>query len=427
MVTFEPETPSDMLQYATRPDEQSLRSSPSASFRRFLRLTEVAAATCLDTRTPFEVQIQPGEGDAIYLRGYESIDDADDHRTPDAKRFIHIEVGSVAGVMANARMGDAHSGVDDFTVDYGPLGILWPALTQESQPSTLFFTAFGSIALPDLDLVSELETAFAITRLFPKATLTRNGYTATIKCAMADAVEEDPEALRRLSELLDEVQKVGLSLNSLGDCVASFVIHPGATFEDSYCGNLEAAVNAPEFIRLLHRKLAALEPRVDVVLAGNPLIPDDLAQDLAKSEYQEEEHGTAQRLAECTHNPKLLAQLSLSNNRSVRFSVAENANTLPLTLHRLAADPDISDIRFYCADSDGDSIADFLTMFAVLRNHNCDDTILEQFACGSMTWTLNDFEAAHGWRMFDEVDEAKVQSQLRDEAAKILSERRLSN
>ena len=112
----------------------------------------------------------------------------------------------------------------------------------------------------------------------------------------------------------------------------------GVEFRDDIVS--EDATTNIESLQLVADYIAKADENVEVVLATNPFISEDLKWHLAESEFEWEEDGTREALARNQNDPKLLTHLAKIGNTNVRHQVALNHNTPADVLDNLAQDTD---------------------------------------------------------------------------------------
>lgn len=100
----------------------------------------------------------------------------------------------------------------------------------------------------------------------------------------------------------------------------------------------ESAITDSQFLDLIYTYIAVHNENVEVVLATNPYISEDLKWKLAKSTFEWEEDGTRLALARNHSDQKLLAYLASEGNFNVRHQVALNPSTPPEVLENIAHD-----------------------------------------------------------------------------------------
>ncbi len=98
----------------------------------------------------------------------------------------------------------------------------------------------------------------------------------------------------------------------------------------------ENAIESPELLSLVAKYIATRDENVEVILATNPYLPEELKWSLAESEYEWEEDGTREALARNQDDPKLLEYLASVGNVNVKHQVALNTFTPASVLDRLA-------------------------------------------------------------------------------------------
>jgi Asp-tRNA(Asn)/Glu-tRNA(Gln) amidotransferase C subunit len=98
----------------------------------------------------------------------------------------------------------------------------------------------------------------------------------------------------------------------------------------------EDAIKSPEILSMVEKYVASRDENVEVVLATNPHLSEELKWSLAASEYEWEEDGTREALARNQDDPKLLEYLAEVGNVNVKHQVALNTLTPASVLDRLA-------------------------------------------------------------------------------------------
>jgi hypothetical protein len=137
------------------------------------------------------------------------------------------------------------------------------------------------------------------------------------------------------------------------------------------------ATSCAELFQMIYKYLDD-DPNIEVILASNPNIPEDLTKHLIASESYWEEDGTQQALARNRSELWILEQLSKSGQSSVRYEVALNESTPPQILDSLAADIEscdwrIQEIRF-------GEVSDYrgFIRWAAIQNPNTDKATLQR-------------------------------------------------
>ncbi len=97
------------------------------------------------------------------------------------------------------------------------------------------------------------------------------------------------------------------------------------------------SAKCPELFHLVYKYFND-DPNIEVVLACNPNIPDELTNQLLISDSFWEEDGAQQALARNRSEPWVLEKLSKSEQDSVRYEVAINQFTQPKILDSLVSD-----------------------------------------------------------------------------------------
>jgi hypothetical protein len=98
------------------------------------------------------------------------------------------------------------------------------------------------------------------------------------------------------------------------------------------------AIQNHDVLRLIYKYIAAENENVEVLLACNPHIPEDVLKELMASEFYWEEDGTQQALARNRKEDWVLRQLAGSDQDGVRYEVALNPHTPAEVLDSLAGD-----------------------------------------------------------------------------------------
>ena len=177
------------------------------------------------------------------------------------------------------------------------------------------------------------------------------------------------------------------------------------------------ATRCAELLDLVYTHLAKFNENIEVILATNPFISQELAETLSKSNFRWEEDGTAQALARNTSDSQILRQLADSQNNSTRYAVAANPNTPSDLLAKMASDVDISDSLWIS----GKSLESFIQV-AIANNPSTPLTTLNGFTQGEFDFSLQDFENAHGFQLIQEQDLADLRRVLAEIAHRRLSE-----
>lgn len=172
------------------------------------------------------------------------------------------------------------------------------------------------------------------------------------------------------------------------------------------------ATQCPELLILIFDYVVKYNENLEVVLASNPFIPEDLSQKLANSDFRWEEDGTTQTLARNTPREAVLRLLAESQDNSTRYAVAANEFTPPDVLALLARDVDISDSQWLTT---GGNHMSFIQA-AVVRNPQTGSDILHAFAAQQMNFSLEDFEQRHGYQLLVEQDLVNLREFLVQEA-----------
>lgn len=147
----------------------------------------------------------------------------------------------------------------------------------------------------------------------------------------------------------------------------------------------ENACKDPVILDLVYDHLAAFNENIEVVLATNPYISEELLQKLAKSEFEWEEDGTRQALARNRSEAFVLELLARIENPNVQYAVARNANTPKSVLESLVESTgqcnwQIEEILF----GEVSAYKGFVR-YAVITNHNCPRSAIERVTSGSVT------------------------------------------
>jgi len=153
--------------------------------------------------------------------------------------------------------------------------------------------------------------------------------------------------------------------------------------------NGDEATQDTEILSLIHKYICAHNENVEVVLAANPFISEDLKWKLAESEYEWEEDGTREALARNTQDPRLLTHLSEVGNDNVKHQVALNHATPIEALDRLSHETGQCNFQMEeCLFGELSSFRGFIR-WAVAQNPSTHFSTLEKIIKGDLD-PLND-------------------------------------
>lgn len=146
----------------------------------------------------------------------------------------------------------------------------------------------------------------------------------------------------------------------------------------------DAATRSPELLALIARYISIRDENVEVVLATNPFISEELKWQLADSEFEWEEDGTREALARNQKDPNLLEYLAKVGNTNVRHQVALSPSTPPHVLDDLAND--IEQCNFQMEECLFGELSDFrgFARWCVAQNPNTSKGTLERIVCGEL-------------------------------------------
>jgi hypothetical protein len=137
------------------------------------------------------------------------------------------------------------------------------------------------------------------------------------------------------------------------------------------------SANCPELFHLAY-KFFQDDPNIEVVLACNPNIPDEITNLLLVSESFWEEDGAQQALARNRREPWILEKLSKSEQDSVRYEVALNESTPPKILDLLISDTASCDWRVEESKFGGVSAYRGYIRWAVIQNPSTEKDTLKR-------------------------------------------------
>jgi hypothetical protein len=144
------------------------------------------------------------------------------------------------------------------------------------------------------------------------------------------------------------------------------------------------ATKCEELLRLVYHYIAEENVNVQVVLACNPFIPQDILELLLQSEEYWEEDGTQQALGRNREEAWVLEKLAKSDQPMARYEVALNSSTPTAVLAELVADTERCDWRVEEIKFGEVSPFRGLIRWAVIQNPNTSKESLQQVVDGGL-------------------------------------------
>lgn len=140
-------------------------------------------------------------------------------------------------------------------------------------------------------------------------------------------------------------------------------------------------------LEVIFKYICPLEPSFEIILACNPHTPNEILRELAKSNYEDEEHATTQSLAEYTTDSDLLELLSSSSHGATKWYVAQNPATSSQTLDKLASDSGYAGYML----ANGESDSGIFVQAEVISNPNTTIETLQRIANGKCKIIADDY------------------------------------
>lgn len=187
----------------------------------------------------------------------------------------------------------------------------------------------------------------------------------------------DKDAIRDLDTHLNLIRDYEKHVRNIGDYSEIFyeleddiarILNDSFFREDRVGSN---AARCPELFKLIYEYFND-DPNIEVVLACNPNIPDEITKKLIASDSFWEEDGAQQALARNRTEPWILEKLALSEQDSVRYEVAISEFTSPKILDSLISDTNRCDWRVEESRFGEVSAYRGYIRWAVIQNPNTD-------------------------------------------------------
>jgi hypothetical protein len=177
--------------------------------------------------------------------------------------------------------------------------------------------------------MSDFDEEFEVNELI---TLLQNATT----CNKADLQALEEQCIK-IQEYVNELSDQGEDSEILIDLEddISRILNDAYFRQDSPGPN---ATKCEELLRLVYKYIAEENVNVQVVLACNPHIPQDILELLMQSEEYWEEDGTQQALARNRKESWVLEKLAKSDQDTARYEVALNPSTPTAVLAELVTD-----------------------------------------------------------------------------------------
>lgn len=152
------------------------------------------------------------------------------------------------------------------------------------------------------------------------------------------------------------------------------------------------AIQNHDVLRLIYKYIASENENVEVLLACNPYIPEDVLKELMVSEFYWEEDGTQQALARNRKEAWVLRELAQSEQDGVRYEVALNPHTPTEVLDSLAGDVGQCDWRVEEIKFGEKSPYRGHVRWAVIQNPNVSKETLKRIAAGDVPEIYSDVD-----------------------------------
>ena len=143
------------------------------------------------------------------------------------------------------------------------------------------------------------------------------------------------ELLKRIDEYIQDSEDYLEDFYQDFHVFASPILN-GVEFRDDIVSDY--ATDSIEVLQLVSDYIVKSDENVEIILATNPHISENLKWNLAESEFEWEEDGTREALARNQNDPKLLSYLASVGNTNVRHQVALNHTTPAEVLDKLIED-----------------------------------------------------------------------------------------
>ena len=206
-----------------------------------------------------------------------------------------------------------------------------------------------------------------------------------------NACDGDATAIKELESHLKEIETF---IKDFGDKDEMDNIYVDIEYEivelvnDADWREDEAGPNAiqnHDVLRLIYKYIASENENVEVLLACNPYIPEDVLKELMASEFYWEEDGTQQALARNRKEDWVLRQLAESDQEGVRYEVALNPHTPAEVLDSLVGDVGQCDWRVEEIKFGETSPYRGYIRWALIQNPNTSKEALVKIAEGQVT------------------------------------------